>query len=96
MSEKKKINYKKTFPVFVLGFVGMSVLRTLGVFPVEAVSVLKTTASFLIVTAIAGVGLGTDFSSMRKMGLKPFYAGLTASVLMALVSFALISFFVRV
>ena len=91
--EKKKINYKKTFPVFVLGFVGMSVLRTLGVFPVEAISVLKTTASFLIVTAIAGVGLGTDFSSMKKMGLKPFYAGLSASVFMALVSFILISLF---
>jgi len=88
--QKKKIDYKKTFPVFVLGFVGMAILRTLGVFPVEVIGIIKASANFLIVTAIAGVGMGTNFASMKRMGLKPFYAGLFASILMAVISFTLI------
>lgn len=91
--KKKKIDYRKAFPLFVLGFVSMAVLRTLGVFSPEGISIIKATASFLIVTAIAGVGLGTSFASMKKVGLKPFYAGLFAAVLMAGISFTLIKLF---
>ena len=87
---KKKVNWKKTFPLFVLGFLGMAVLRTLGVFPVELISFLKTIANFLIVVAISGVGLGTSFAMMKKTGLKPFYVGLAASMVMAGVSLTLI------
>ena len=77
----------------MLGFVAMAILRTLGVFSPEGISMIKITANFLIVTAIGGVGLGTSFASMRKVGLKPFYAGLFAAVLMAGVSFSLIKLF---
>ena len=88
--ERKQVDYKKTFPLFVVGFVCMAILRTLGVFSTEGIVMIKTSANFLIVTAIAGVGLGTNFASMKKVGLKSFYAGLFASVLMAVVSFSLI------
>jgi len=86
----KKISYKKAFPLFVVGFVVMAILRTLGVFSTEAIAVLKTTANYLIVLSVAAVGLNTSFSAMRKTGLKPFYVGLGASVLMACSSWALI------
>lgn len=88
--EKKKMDYRKTFPLFVLGFIVMAILRTLGIFSHEGISMIKAIANFLIVTAIAGVGLGTSFASMKKVGLKSFYAGLFASVLMASASLALI------
>lgn len=91
--EKKKIDYQKTFPLFVLGFVGMAILRTLGVFTPGGIGMIKTTAAFLIATAIAGVGLGTNFAAMKRGGLKPFYAGLFAAVLMAVISFSLIKLF---
>ncbi|NOX97224.1 MAG: YeiH family putative sulfate export transporter [Nitrospirae bacterium] len=91
--KEKKIDHKKAFPVFVLGFIGMAILRTLGVFPDEVISIIKTTAGFLIVTAIAGVGLGTNLASMKKIGLKPFYAGLSAALLMAIISITLIKLF---
>lgn len=91
--EIKKIDYKKTFPVFVLGFVGMAVLRTLGIFSAEGIGMIKTTAAFLIVSAIAGVGLSTSFASMKKIGLKPFFAGLCASGFLACASLLLIKFF---
>ena len=71
----------------------MAILRTVGVFPAEVVELLKTTSSFLIVMCIAGVGLNTSFGAMKKVGLKPFYMGLIASVIMGGVSFALIKLF---
>lgn len=84
------IDYKKTFPLFVLGFVGMAVLRTLSVFPAEVIDALKTISDFLIVMSIAAVGLETSFAAMKKVGLKPFYVGFAASVIMGGVSFVLI------
>ncbi len=88
-----KISLKKAFPLFVLLFVGMAVLRTLGLFSPEVIKLLKTTSSFLIVVAIAGVGLNTSFASMKKVGLKSLYLGLTASCIMGGVSFAIIELF---
>ncbi len=91
--KEKKIDYKKAFPFFVLGFIGMAILRTLRVLPAEAIGIIEDTAGFLIVVAIAGVGMGTNFASMKKVGLKPFYAGLSAALLMAVVSITLIKLF---
>ena len=84
------VQWKKAFPLFVLGFVGMAALRTLGVFNAETIRVVKGLSGFLIVTAIAGVGLNTNFGSMKKLGLKPFYVGLAASLIMGGVSYLLI------
>ena len=92
-SRQTGINLKKAFPLFVLGFVAMAILRTAGVFPAELVQLLKTISGFLIVMCIAAVGLNTSFGAMKKVGLKPFYMGLVASVIMGGVSFALIKLF---
>ena len=54
---------------------------------------IKTAANVLIVTALAGVGLQTNLAAMKRVGLKPLYAGLFASCLMAGVSYALITLF---
>lgn len=63
-----KIDYVKAFPLFVLGFVAMAILSTLNhpdettyrYLTKEGVAFIKDAASFLIVTAIAGVGLQTN------------------------------------
>ena len=89
---RKGIDWKKCFPLFVLGFVGMAVVRTTGVLPPAVIRMLKTASSFLIVCAIAGVGMGTSFKTMRQQGMKPFYVGLSASVIMGGVSWVLIRF----
>ena len=83
----RKVDWAKAFPHFVLGFVGMAMLRTLGVFSETTIGILKQTSSVLIVMAIAGVGLSTSFASMKKLGSKPFYVGLRASILMGRVSY---------
>ena len=48
---------------------------------------------WLIVVALAGVGLETNLASLKAIGFRPFYAGLCAATFMAVVSFGLIRIF---
>jgi uncharacterized integral membrane protein (TIGR00698 family) len=84
---------RTAFPVFVLGFLGMAVLNSLGAFTPALRQGVGEASRFLILVAIAGVGLETNIASMRRIGLRPFYAGLCAAVLMAGVSYGLITMF---
>jgi uncharacterized integral membrane protein (TIGR00698 family) len=88
-----KISLKNAVPGFVLGFVTMAVLNSLGAFPATVLELIKTASSWLIVVALAGVGVETNLASLRTIGFRPFYAGLCAATFMAAVSFGLISLF---
>lgn len=87
----KGIALHQIIPLFVLGFLGMAVLNSLGVFSSTIRHAIQTASQFLLVCALAGVGLETDVVDMRKIGLRPFYAGLCAATFMAVVSFGLIT-----
>jgi uncharacterized membrane protein YadS len=50
-------------------------------------------AKFSILTALAGVGLGTRLRILRTIGLKPFVLGLCVSVVLSIVSLSLIVLF---
>ncbi len=89
-------------PLFVIGFAMMSLLRTtgdmggpaFGFLPVEiwheVVGYAKQTAEICLGIAMAAVGLGTSFSGLKKIGLKPLGVGLFSAVLVGAVSFSLI------
>ncbi|MBI4536426.1 MAG: putative sulfate exporter family transporter [candidate division NC10 bacterium] len=77
-------------PFFVLGFLGMALLNSLGLFGPPVREGLRSLSVFLILLGIGGVGLETDLAAVRRIGFRPFYAGLAAAVLMAGVSFGLI------
>ena len=49
--------------------------------------------TYLLGTAMAGVGLSTDFKMFKGLGLKPFYIGLIAAISVGFVSLVLISLF---
>jgi len=88
---------KKSVPVFVLLFLSLSLLNTLGVVDWVGNAIgrplaadLKTMAKFLTVVALAGVGLGTKLSTMRQTGLRPVILGLATALCVSLCSLALI------
>lgn len=93
----QNVNFLSLFPWFVVGFLAMAGLRTFGdslwadseywTFLLSQANVL---AKFLIVTAMAGVGLLTNFTEMKRIGAKPFLVGLAASLIMAVFSITLI------
>jgi len=98
----KKINKKtdlfKAVPGFLYGFVIFVIVRTLGDHiqflpePVWTNLIIysKATAKFLILVAMAGIGLRSDLFAMRKIGFRPFYVGLAGSIILAGISFILV------
>ena len=103
----KKISVLKLLPLFIVGFLAMAVIRSLGDAGINAggnafglwddaawtsiVGFFKTWAGNLLVVALAGVGLSTDFRAFRGLGIKPFIVGLCAALVVGVVSFLAIT-----
>ena len=73
---------KKTFPMFILGFVIMAALNTVGLFgftvpgmSMAAGKLLGKIAKFLFASALAGVGFKIKFSDVFSKGVKPIILG---------------------
>lgn len=89
-------------PLFILGFLAMTALRTIGdlgdrpfgiLDPAAwdwAVALFQQLAELALLLAMAGVGLGTSLRRLRVLGLRPLSVGLAAAVSVGLVSFLLI------
>lgn len=76
---------RSAVPLFVLGFLALALLRSVGLITPALAGLLDQAATTLILIALAGVGLNTRVAQLRSIGATPFFAGLaTASVLAAL------------
>lgn len=73
----------RLIPWFLIGFILVTALTSIGVFPVPAVQVLTHTSVFLVTTALAGIGLSTNLRAIRATGIKPLLLGGILSVIMA-------------
>jgi len=75
----------RSVPPFVLGFLALALLHSLGLLgPVPEYA--PAAARFLILVALAGVGLATRLAAMRRIGWRPFGLGLAVAVLTSLAS----------
>ena len=81
-----QIRWRSVFPWFILGFLAMAVLSSVGVIPAAAAAALKKVSKFLMVTALAAVGLNTSFAEMKKSGAAPMVHGFLISALVVLVA----------
>ena len=106
-SAGQKTSFVKLLPLFVVGFVVMAVIRSIGDVGINAggnafglwddaawiaiYSFVKIWAGNLLVVALAGVGLSTDFRAFKGLGFKPFVVGLCAALVVGVVSFVAIS-----
>lgn len=81
-----KVSLKSIFPWFILGFLAMSLLTSLGLFSTTFTSVLKTFSKFLMVAALGAIGLNTDFKKLCRSGAKPMLHGFIVSLLVVLVA----------
>ena len=77
-------------PWFVVGFVAVGVASSVGLVPSAARALLSTVSVFLMVVAMAAMGLGTQLEMVRRAGMKVVYAGLAGFAALALLSFTLI------
>ena len=83
-----KTNIWSLFPWFILGFVGLAIVNSLGVIPAEVSHGAKEVSKFLMVAALAAIGLGTSFKDMRKSGTAPMLHGFIISALVVIVAIA--------
>ena len=77
-------------PWFVIGFVALGILGSVGGLPGGSRAALSSTSVFLMTCAMAAMGLHTEFAMLRRAGLRVLYAGLAAFGCMAALAFALI------
>jgi len=80
-------------PWFILGFLIMSGVNTLGIIPADIVNLVVLAAYLLIAMAMAGLGLNVDILTFRRLGMKSFAAGLIGSVLLSILGFTLVMLF---
>ena len=86
----KKVNMMKIIPWFIGGFLLLAIVNSIGLIPVAVSGVMKTTSKFLMVTALAAIGLSTSITDFKKAGLKPMFYGITIDTLVTLTALAVI------
>ena len=82
---------RKTFPWFIVGFLAACIIGTTGVIPVAATGFWGTASRFLIVVAMAGIGLGTNLKELIRNGKKPLVLGFCLSTAVAVVALAVLA-----
>jgi uncharacterized membrane protein YadS len=96
-------------PVFILGFLAMAALRSVGDAAIEGgrsafgvwgpeawsdlTGAIRTWAEYILATAMAGVGLGTSIAQLRGLGFKPFLVGVSTAVAVGAVGAGLVFVF---
>ena len=84
--EGERVNVLTLFPWFILGFLALALFNSVGLIPSAASAFLKDLSKFLMVAALAAIGLNTDFREMQKAGLRPMLHGFIISALVVVVA----------
>ncbi|MBR5219023.1 MAG: YeiH family putative sulfate export transporter [Clostridia bacterium] len=89
-SDGQKVNIIKVVPWFICGFLALAIVNSAGLIPADVSSMMKSASKFLMVTALAAIGLGTSISDFKKAGLSPMFYGITIDTLVTLTALAVI------
>ena len=84
------------FPKFVLGFLLISLLATVGFFTRDQNASLANLSRWAFLLTFAGVGLRTNIRDMRKQGLRPFAVGFIGEIAIAFFTLGLVVVAARV
>ena len=89
-NNNQKVNLVKIIPWFIGGFLVLAALNSANLIPAEVSDIMKSTSKFLMVTALAAIGLGTSITDFKKAGLKPMFYGITIDTLVTLTALIVI------
>ena len=85
-TEYRKVNLWNLFPWFILGFVGLAAINSFGVIPQNISELAKDISKFLMVAALAAIGLNTSFKDLKRSGINPMIHGFIISALVVIVA----------
>ena len=86
----QKVKVVKIIPWFIGGFLLLAILNSVGFIPTTLGGVMKSASKFLMVTALAAIGLSTSITDFKKAGLKPMFYGITIDTLVTLTALGVI------
>ena len=89
-SAGRKVNLMKVVPWFIGGFLLLAAVNSLGLIPAGASVVIKSASKFLMVTALAAIGLNTSLLDFKRAGLAPMFYGITIDTLVTLTALGVI------
>ena len=102
-SKEKNYSIIKIFPYFVLGFVGMIILRNIGDHFFTDISnsnwentieIIKSSSKVFLTMAMAAIGLSTNLKDIKAMGFKPFIVGFIAMITVGFISIIMMQLFI--
>ncbi len=102
--KEKNYSILNIFPYFVLGFVGMIILRNIGdqFFVINSennwiktIDFVKSSSKVFLTMAMAAIGLSTNIKDIRKMGYKPFLVGFIAMLTVGIVCILTIEIYLK-
>jgi uncharacterized integral membrane protein (TIGR00698 family) len=85
-----KVNLMKIIPWFIGGFLALAIVNSIGLIPAALSSLMKSASKFLMVTALAAIGLNTSITDFKKAGLAPMFYGVTIDTLVTLTALGVI------
>lgn len=74
------VDVRRAVPLFVLGFLAMAALRSVGLIGADGAELLDAGARVFILVALAAVGLSIRFSDIRATSWRPLAVGFGAAV----------------
>jgi uncharacterized membrane protein YadS len=81
---------RRAVPLFVLGFLALATLRTVGLIDTQEANTLDTVARSLILVALAAVGMSIHVGELRETSWRPIAVGFTVAIVVGLGSLAAI------
>lgn len=91
-TNNKKVKITGLIPWFIIAFVAMSLVNSFGLISLSASVAMKNISRFLMVAALAAIGLQTDLKEIKKLGPNPMIHSVIVSTLMAIVALVVIYF----
>lgn len=89
-AEPPKLALHQLLPWFIIGFLLVATLRSLGLIPTPLVKPIRTLASILTTVSMAGLGLGVDVRVVAKAGLPVTIAVTLSLIVLAAISYGVI------
>ena len=89
-AETTKRSLRRAFPIFLVGFLALALVRTARLVDPERLADIDTVTRACFVVALAGFGLQTRLGQIRAVGPKPFLLGFATFTLLGAGSLVLI------
>jgi uncharacterized integral membrane protein (TIGR00698 family) len=88
--EHKALFLWQNFPKFILGFIALSILATLGFFTPSQLNSLSNLSKWAFLPAFAGVGLRTQLRDLIHQGWRPILVGVLGEIFIALLTLGMV------